>query len=189
MQNFAISLIEKKQGFVIVSKDIYLLAHLISNVWLVLCDIKTVNLVRESLADVIIHNNVRLIFSNYEKYENVKKLFVIDAKKALVIIGDLGEEQCWRIHFQPYSCFLNNVKVLRQKIGEGLINFNQLFTALLFDESFKFKIENIHGIYAIMAELIEKLQQSDFFIGKAVQSWIDMYSNSLKTDDEKHSPT
>ena len=68
---------------------------------------------------------------------------------------------------------------MRQKVGDGEINLGQEFTSPVFDELLKQEVENLQKTYTPLVDLIKKFEKNDFFIADAVESWSDLYLETI----------
>ena len=163
--------------FSVISKDFLLLNHLGSKVWFVLCNIKISNLVAESVMNPTVHDKVKLIMNHCEEHESISK--PLQARCYKEILPKIDEEFCWSKHLYSYYIFFKNIKVLRQKVGDGEINLGQEFKSLVFDELLKQEVENLQKTYTPLVDLIKRFEKNYFFIADAVDSWSDLYLETI----------
>lgn len=160
--------------FAILSKDV-LNSHMISNVWLLKCNKEIVNSVAETFSKKELFQNLCLILNDYKNNETLN-----DALK--ISFDDISQKNSisWMFEYNACSFFISNLHRLRQLLGEGKISFNQNITSLIFNDAFKFEVQDHFEDYEFLTRLIKKFEEDDFFIADAVQEWLKIYTNIKK---------
>lgn len=145
-----------------------------SDLWIIPCNIEIANLIATSLINNVTFEQIQSILNTFQKDGYIINVEKINDGKISTDRNDIY----WKNHFYTYSTYLENLMVLRQKIAEGSIKCNLSNTTLLYDELFNNTIEELKDMYKLIIKLIEKLENVNFFIGDAIQYWIELLDSA-----------